>query len=154
MRFRVEITETLKRGIIVEAQNEDAALDIVREHYANEDITLDASDFVDSDINVYPESEDLKPDYTETHLVCVAKGSGNPNRISYGKPAGDGFKYVLLHGLGPDTLPKDAGIIKLECYDNGMIFAYLDRVLSAAELADYGIPSEIENSYYEKLVNS
>ena len=154
MKFRVEITETLKRGIIVEAQNEDAALDIVREHYANEDITLDASDFVDSDINVYPESEDLKPDYTETHLVCVAKGSGGPNRISYGKPAGEGFKYVLLHGVGPGTLPKDAGIIKLECYDNGMIFAYLARVLSAAELAEYGIPSEIENSYYEKLVNS
>ena len=35
-----------------------------------------------------------------------------------------------------------------------MTFVYLDRVLSAAELADYGIPSEIENSYYEKLVNS
>ena len=154
MKFRVEITETLKRGIIVEAQNEEAALDIVQEHYANEDITLDASDFVDSDSSVYPDSEDLKPDYTETHLVCVAKGSGNPNRISYGKPAGDGFKYVLLHGLGPGTLPNDAGIIKLECYDNGMTFVYLDRVLSAAELADYGIPSEIENSYYEKLVNS
>ena len=30
MKFRVEITETLKRGIIVEAQNEDAALDIVQ----------------------------------------------------------------------------------------------------------------------------
>ena len=99
-------------------------------------------------------SENLKPDYTEIHLVCVAKGSGDPNRISYGKPTGDGFKYVLLHGLGPGTLPKDAGIIKLECYDNGMTFAYLDRVLSAAELAEYGIPSEIENSYYEKLVNS
>ena len=154
MKFRVEITETLKRGIIVEAQNEEVALDIVQEHYTNEDIILDASDFVDSDISVYPESEDLKPDYTETHLVCVSKGSGNPNRISYGKPAGDGFKYVLLHGLGPGTLPNDAGIIKLECYDNGMTFVYLDRVLSAAELADYGIPSEIENSYYEKLVNS
>ena len=127
MKFRVEITETLKRGIIVEAQNEEAALDIVQEHYANEDITLDASDFVDSDINVYPESEDLKPDYTETHLVCIAKGSGNPNRISYGKPAGDGFKYVLLHGLGPGTLPNDAGIIKLEGYDNGMTFVYLDK---------------------------
>lgn len=154
MRFRVEITETLKRGIIVEAQNEEVALDMVKKHYDDEDIILDGSDFVGSDINVYPESEDLKPDYTETHLVCVAKGSGDPNRISYGKPAGDGFKYVLLHGLGPSALPKDAGIIKLECYDNGMIFAYLDRVLSAAELAEYGIPSEIENSYYEKLVNS
>lgn len=66
MRFRVEITETLKRGIIVEAQNEDAALE-------------------------YPRSL-----------------------------AGDSVQ----------------------------------RVLSAAELADYGIPSEIENSYYEKLVNS
>ena len=52
MRLRVEIREALKRGIIVEAQNEEAALDIVQEHYTNEDIILDASDFVDSDISV------------------------------------------------------------------------------------------------------
>lgn len=154
MKFRVEITETLKRGIIVEAQNKETALDIVRKHYANEDIILDASDFVDNDISIYLESEDLKPEYTETHLVSVTKGSGDPNRISYGKPAGEGFKYVLLHGTGPGTLPDDVGIIKLECYDNGIAFAYLDRVLTSAELITYGIPSEIENAYYEKLVNS
>ena len=154
MKFRVEITETLKRGIIVDAQSEETALDIVRKHYANEDIILDASDFVDNDISIYPEPEDLKPEYTETHLVSVTKGSGDPNRISYGKPAGEGFKYVLLHGTGPSTLPDDVGIIKLECYDNGIAFAYLDRVLTSAELITYGIPSEIENTYYEKLVNS
>ncbi len=154
MKFRVEITETLKRGIIVEAHSKETALDIVRKHYANEDIVLDGSDFVDNDISIYPESEDLKPEYTETHLVSVTKGSGDPNRISYGKPAGKGFKYVLLHGTGPSTLPDDVGIIKLECYDNGIAFAYLDRVLTSAELITYGIPSEIENAYYEKLVNS
>lgn len=154
MRFRVEITETLKRAVIVEAQNEEAALDIVKKHYNEEDIILDGTDFVDNEFEVYSESEDLKPEYTETHLVSVTKGSGDPNRISYGKPAGEGFKYVLLHGTGPGTLPDDVGIIKLECYDNGIAFAYLDRVLTSAELVTYGIPSEIENAYYEKLVNS
>ena len=154
MKFRVEITETLKRAVIVEAQNEEVALDMVRKHYDDEDIILDGSDFVDNEFEVYSEPEDLKPEYTETHLVSVTKGSGDPNRISYGKPAGEGFKYVLLHGTGPGTLPDDVGIIKLECYDNGIAFAYLDRVLTSAELITYGIPSEIENAYYEKLVNS
>ena len=154
MLYRVEITETLKRGVIVEAQNEETALDIVKGHYDNEDIVLNWSDFTDNDLKVYPETEDLKPDYVETYLVSVTKGSGDPNRISYGKPAGEGFKYVLLHGTGPGTLPDDAGIIKLECYSNNIAFVYLDRVLTTAELVTYGIPSETENSHYEKLIKS
>ena len=154
MLFRVEITETLKRGIIVDAQSEEIALDIVKKHYDNEDIVLDGSDFTDNEFRAYPEPEDLKPDYVETRLVSMTKGPGDPNRISYGKPAGEGFKYVLLHGTGPGTLPDDAGIIRLEEYDNGIAFVYLDRVLSAAELITYGIPSETENGYYEKLIKS
>ena len=154
MKFRVEITETLKRAVIVEAQNEEVALDMVRKHYDDEDIILDGSDFDDNKFEVYSESEDLKPDYVETYLVSVTKGPGDPNRISYGKPAGEGFKYVLLHGTGPGTLPDDAGIIKLECYNNNIAFVYLDRVLTAAELVTYGIPSETENVYYEKLIKS
>lgn len=154
MRFRVEITEILKRGVIVEAKDQDAALDLVRKHYDNGDIVLDADNFEDGDFVAYSEDEDAEPEYTETYLVSVTKGSGDPNRISYGKPAGEGFKYVLLHGTGPGTLPDDAGIIKLECYNNNIAFVYLDRVLSAAELITYGIPSETENGYYEKLIES
>lgn len=154
MLFRVEITETLKRGIIVDAQSEEIALDIVKKHYNNEDIVLNGSDFTDNEFRAYPEPEDLKPDYVETRLVSMTKGPGDPNHISYGKPAGEGFKYVLLHGTGPGTLPDDAEIIRLEEYDNGIAFVYLDRVLSAAELVTYGIPSETENAYYEKLIKS
>lgn len=65
MKFRVEITETLKRGVIVEARNKEAALDIVKEHYDNGDIILDGSDFEDNEFDVYPESEDLDPEYAE-----------------------------------------------------------------------------------------
>lgn len=154
MLFRVEITETLKRGIIVDAQSEEIALDLVKKHYDSEDIVLDGSNFTDNEFRAYPEPEDLKPDYVETRLVSMTKGPGDPKRISYGKPAGEGFKYVLLHGTDPGTLPDDAGIIRLEEYDNGIAFVYLDRVLTAAELVTYGIPSETENAYYEKLIKS
>lgn len=40
-------------------------LDIVKEHYDNGDIILDGSDFEDNEFDVYPESEDLDPEYAE-----------------------------------------------------------------------------------------
>ena len=86
-------------------------------------------------------------------MISMAYGSGNPDRISYGKPAGKGFKYALTHGIGPGTKPEDAGIIKIVGYDNGITFAWFDRVLSAEELAKYDIPSETELGYYEEMCN-
>lgn len=86
-------------------------------------------------------------------MISMAYGSGDPERISYGKPAGDGFKYALLHGIGPGTKPEDVGIIKIVGYDNGIAFVWFDRVLSTKELTEYDIPSETELEYYEKICN-
>ena len=86
-------------------------------------------------------------------IISVAYGLGNPNRISYGKPVGDGFKYALTHGIGPGTKPEDVGIIKIVGYDNGITFVWFDRVLSTEELTKYDIPSETELEYYEKICN-
>lgn len=44
-QYNVTITETLQRTILVEADNEQHALNIVQDDYNNEDIVLDYSDF-------------------------------------------------------------------------------------------------------------
>lgn len=87
-------------------------------------------------------------------VISDNKGCGNPNRISYGHTAGDGFKYVLKHGLGPDTLPEDVGLIRVQEWDNGYTFIWTDRVLSAEELSKYDIPSETELGKYEAKLSA
>lgn len=78
-------------------------------------------------------------------------GNGNRLRISYNRYANDGFKYVLKHGIGPGTIPSDVGIIRTQCWDNGLSFIWADRVLSGEELKKFDIPSETELSKYEAL---
>lgn len=82
-------------------------------------------------------------------LISDTLGSGNRNRISYGRPANDGYKYYMKHGIGPNTIPSDVGIIRVKSWDNGMTFAWLDCVLSTDELVKFDIPSESELSKYE-----
>lgn len=43
--YNVIITETLQRTILVEADNEQHALNMVQDDYNNENIVLDYSDF-------------------------------------------------------------------------------------------------------------
>ena len=51
-KYRIEIMETLSRTIELEAENEDAAVNKVRQMYRNCDIILDASDYVGTEIGV------------------------------------------------------------------------------------------------------
>jgi hypothetical protein len=53
-QFEVEITETLKKTVIVEAENEENALRIVDNNYkaAQDDYVLDAENFVDVSFKV------------------------------------------------------------------------------------------------------
>lgn len=44
--YSVEITETLRRTIIIEAQSDEEALLKVKEQYDDEEIVLDSSDYV------------------------------------------------------------------------------------------------------------
>lgn len=44
-QYNVTITETLQRTILVEADNEQHALNMVQDDYNNENIVLDYSDF-------------------------------------------------------------------------------------------------------------
>ncbi|HHH52478.1 MAG TPA: protein dpnD [Bacteroidetes bacterium] len=56
-KFEFEIKELLSRIIEVEAENENDAYLKVIEMYKNDEIVLDSSDFVDSEINKF----ELKP---------------------------------------------------------------------------------------------
>ena len=51
-KYRVEITEKLSRTIETEAENEEAAIEKVRQMYKNCDIILDASDYIETVISV------------------------------------------------------------------------------------------------------
>lgn len=44
-QYNVTITETLQRTILVEADNEQHALNMVQDDYNNDNIVLDYSDF-------------------------------------------------------------------------------------------------------------
>jgi hypothetical protein len=51
-KYRVEIIETLSRTIETVAENEDTAIEKVRQMYQNCDIILDASDYIETEISV------------------------------------------------------------------------------------------------------
>lgn len=51
-KFRVTVTETLKRFVEVEAENEDEAAEKVDFMYDNEDIILTADDYYATNITV------------------------------------------------------------------------------------------------------
>lgn len=52
MKYRIKVTEILSRIIETEAENEDAAVEMVRQMYRNCDIVLDASDYIETEISV------------------------------------------------------------------------------------------------------
>ena len=50
-QYNVTITETLQRTILVEADNEQQALNMVQDDYDNENIVLDYFDFKNVDFD-------------------------------------------------------------------------------------------------------
>ena len=51
-RYRIEVTEMLSRIVEMDAENEDDAVEMVRQMYRNCDLVLDASDYVETEISV------------------------------------------------------------------------------------------------------
>lgn len=56
-KFKVEIQEFLSRIVEVEANSSDEAIFKVRELYRNEEIVLDYSDYVTTEIVVFPKQQ-------------------------------------------------------------------------------------------------
>ena len=51
-KYRVDITEVLRRTIEMEAESKEDAIEMVRRMYRNCDIILDASDYIETEISV------------------------------------------------------------------------------------------------------
>lgn len=51
-KYEVEITEVLKKQIVVEANSKEEAENIVREQYRNEELVLSSEDCVDRNFKV------------------------------------------------------------------------------------------------------
>ena len=51
-KYRIKVTEVLSRIVETEAENEDDAVEMVRQMYQNCDLVLDASDYVETEISV------------------------------------------------------------------------------------------------------
>ena len=51
-KYRIEVTEYLSRIVETEAENENDAVEMVRQMYRNCDLVLDSSDYVETEISV------------------------------------------------------------------------------------------------------
>lgn len=58
-KFKIEITETLSKIIEVEADNIEEALERVETMYKEEKIILDSSDFIDKEIKLFNDENDV-----------------------------------------------------------------------------------------------
>ena len=55
MNYKVEIKEILSRLIDIEADNENEAIIKAKTEYRNQNVILDESDYIDTEINIYKE---------------------------------------------------------------------------------------------------
>ena len=65
MKYRIEVTEVLSRIVETEAENEDDAVEMVRQMYRNCGLVLDASDYVETEISVKSEKAERNACFVE-----------------------------------------------------------------------------------------
>ena len=51
----------------------------------------------------------------------------------------NGYKYILRHGIGPGTLPRDTMVISWEDLPNWKTAVWIDRPLTSAEMEEYEV---------------
>ena len=54
-KYRIEVTEVLSRIVETDADNEEDAVEMVRQMYRNCELVLDSSDYVETEISVKDE---------------------------------------------------------------------------------------------------
>jgi len=63
MRFEVTVTEILERTFVVEAESIETGLQFINDKYSNEEIVLDADDYVTTDISASHPGITCEPDF-------------------------------------------------------------------------------------------
>lgn len=53
MKYKVEIKEILSKIIEIEAENEEGAINKVKEQYRNQEIVLESGDYIDTEFSIY-----------------------------------------------------------------------------------------------------
>lgn len=56
-KYKVEITETLQKIVEIEADSLDDAIAITKEKYFNEEIVLDETNYIDTEIEIFDENK-------------------------------------------------------------------------------------------------
>ena len=62
--YEIEIEEALQRVVKVKAFNLSEAIDKVKDKYDNEEIVLDASDYIDTKFNEYNDNSIIKKQHS------------------------------------------------------------------------------------------
>lgn len=104
-------TITVGNGVTVDVDNEA-------------DVLPAEMDLVAPETDLAP-TEEIVDDDDEEELTEAIDKDGGP------------FPYLMKHGQGPGTLPKDVKVVKYGESSNGKDIVYLDKVLTAEEEAKF-----------------
>ena len=95
---------------------------------AGNGVTID----VDNEADVLPAEMDLSA--SETDLAPTEELVDDEEELTEAIDKDGGpFPYLMKHGQGPGTLPKDVKVVKYGESSNGKDIVYLDKVLTAEE---------------------
>ena len=91
---------------------------------------------VDNEADILPAEMDLSA--SETDLAPTEELVDDEEELTEAIDKDGGpFPYLMKHGQGPGTLPKDVKVVKYGESSNGKDIVYLDKVLTAEEEAKF-----------------
>lgn len=115
-------TITVCNGVTVDVDNEADVLPAEMDLVTPETDLAPTGEHIDDDED---DSDDEESEDDEEELTEAIDKDGGP------------FPYLMKHGQGPGTLPKDVKVVKYGESSNGKDIVYLDKVLTAEEEAKF-----------------
>ena len=86
--------------------------------------------------NYYPTSTSEIDWISDDYVIYEDEGEKTPQD----------YEYILRHGVGPGTLPKDVSVLDWEDLPNWKTAVWIDRPLTSEEMDEYDAmyPSELK----------